>query len=255
MDKEERNALRRDRYKANRDEINKRRRKVNSEKRRHLEFANESSSANTVEVHPMLDKLPNCDQNISSINDIPSTTNQHVFHASVLTSSNLCSVVANDAAIEHRLTDWHIERTFETVNNNSCDPRTLILPKVSPCKYCGAYKFYRDTDRMCCAGGQIVLAESILPEYLVQLITGTDERLTALPRLDPSIVEKLVEVFDPNPYSEFLKHASSLDTIDQYHIVLRSDLGIDQRRYNKPTSTEVAGIWIEDESCEANSEL
>ncbi|KAG9145521.1 hypothetical protein Leryth_026157 [Lithospermum erythrorhizon] len=56
MDKEERNALRRDRYKANRDEINKRRRKVYSEKRRHLEFANESSSANTVEVHPMLDK-------------------------------------------------------------------------------------------------------------------------------------------------------------------------------------------------------
>ncbi|KAG9130232.1 hypothetical protein Leryth_004292 [Lithospermum erythrorhizon] len=45
-----------------------------------------SSSANTTEVHPMLDKLPNCDQNISSINDIPSSANQHVFHASVLTS-------------------------------------------------------------------------------------------------------------------------------------------------------------------------
>ncbi|GAA0145226.1 hypothetical protein LIER_05470 [Lithospermum erythrorhizon] len=122
MDKEERNPLRRDRYKVNIDEINKRRRKVYSEKRRHLEFANESSNANTAEVHPMLDKLPNCDQNIFSINVIPSSTNQHVFHASVLTSSDLRSVVANDDAIEHRLT------------------------------------------------------ESILPEYLVQLITGTDER-------------------------------------------------------------------------------
>ncbi|GAA0165809.1 hypothetical protein LIER_40060 [Lithospermum erythrorhizon] len=280
----------------------------------------------------MLDKLPNCDQNIPSINDIPSSANQHVFHASVLTSFDLRSVVANDAAIEHRLTDWHIERTFETVNNNPCDPRTLILPKVFPCKYCGAYKFYRETDRMCCAGGQIVLTESILPEHLVQLITSIDERskefqnmirtynnyfafttigitcddkyqrrdceiytvkvqgqihhylndlipqdttkkmtgiqfyfydpyhqvsnrLTALPRLYPSIVEKLVEVLYPNPYSEFLKHELSLDNIDQYHIMLRSDLGIDKRRYNKPTSTEVVGIWIEDESCEANSKL
>ncbi|GAA0145225.1 hypothetical protein LIER_05469 [Lithospermum erythrorhizon] len=91
--------------------------------------------------------------------------------------------------------------------------------------------------------------------YFYDLDHQVSNKLTALPRLDPSIVEKLVEVLDLNPYSEFLKHASSLDNIDQYHIVLRSDPGIDQRRYNKPTSTEVAGIWIEDESCEANSEL
>ncbi|GAA0174231.1 hypothetical protein LIER_27670 [Lithospermum erythrorhizon] len=56
------------------------------------------------------------------------------------------------------------------------DVRILILPKVPPCKYCGAYKFYRETDYICCSKGEIVLAESILPPYLVLLITRTDPK-------------------------------------------------------------------------------
>ncbi|GAA0167896.1 hypothetical protein LIER_22734 [Lithospermum erythrorhizon] len=170
------------------------------------------------------------------------------------------------------------------------DARTLILPKVPPCKYCGAYRFYRETNYICCSKGEIALAESILPPYLVLLITGTDpkskefqsmirtynnhfvftsigiscydkyqrrdhgvytvrvqgqihhylndliphdaskklsciqfyfydpqhqlsNRMTTFPRLDGSIVERLVELMEPNTYAEFLKHASTFDNI------------------------------------------
>ncbi|GAA0165206.1 hypothetical protein LIER_43707 [Lithospermum erythrorhizon] len=73
-------------------------------------------------------------------------------------------------------------------------------------------------------------------------------RMMTLPRLDQSIVESLVELLKPNPYSELLRQAYELDEIDQYHIVIRANPELDQRRYNMPTSTEVAGIWTEDEN-------
>ncbi|GAA0183206.1 hypothetical protein LIER_30666 [Lithospermum erythrorhizon] len=70
-------------------------------------------------------------------------------------------------------------------------------------------------------------------------------RLSALPRLNALIVEDLVVLMNSNPYSVFLKEASALEEIDNYHIVIRSDPGLDQRTYNRPTSSEVAGIWTE----------
>ncbi|GAA0167267.1 hypothetical protein LIER_22238 [Lithospermum erythrorhizon] len=70
-------------------------------------------------------------------------------------------------------------------------------------------------------------------------------RLSAVPRLNLSIVEDLFEVMNSNPYSLFLKEASIVDHIDDYHIIIRSDPGLDQRTYTKLTSFEVAGIWTE----------
>ncbi|GAA0147726.1 hypothetical protein LIER_36573 [Lithospermum erythrorhizon] len=81
-------------------------------------------------------------------------------------------------------------------------------------------------------------------------------RISAMPRLDASIVKNLLVVLQPNPYADFLKQAPELNDIDQYCIVVRSDPGLDQRTYNKPLSNEVAGIWIEDESEEnANADM
>ncbi|GAA0160149.1 hypothetical protein LIER_16768 [Lithospermum erythrorhizon] len=204
------------------------------------------------------------------------------------------------------------------------DKRMLIFPKVSPCKYCGAHKFYKETERFCCSGGEVMLSQTILPEYAVKLLTGTDQRskefrnmirtynnhfaytsigmhcderyeyrdhgiytvkvqgqvhhflgdlipedsskkmtrlqfyfydpehqvsnrMETLPRLDETVVGGLVTIMNENPYSLFLKHASTLDNIDEYQIFIKSDPGLDQRVYNRPTSTEVAGIWTENE--------
>ncbi|GAA0158770.1 hypothetical protein LIER_15713 [Lithospermum erythrorhizon] len=60
--------------------------------------------------------------------------------------------------------DYQIELTTVKMNQNveitTFDARTLILPKVPPCKYCGAHRFYKETDFICCSKGEIVLAES-----------------------------------------------------------------------------------------------
>ncbi|GAA0155633.1 hypothetical protein LIER_13321 [Lithospermum erythrorhizon] len=71
--------------------------------------------------------------------------------------------------------------------------------------------------------------------------------MAALPRLDETVVGGLVTVRNENPYSLFLKHACTLDNIDEYQIFIKSDPGLDRRVYTRPTSTEVAGIWIENE--------
>ncbi|GAA0175778.1 hypothetical protein LIER_28889 [Lithospermum erythrorhizon] len=46
-------------------------------------------------------------------------------------------------------------------------------------------------------------------------------RMNTLPRLDTSIVEKLVELMEPNPYVEFLTNLSSLENVDDYYILIR----------------------------------
>ncbi|GAA0172994.1 hypothetical protein LIER_41438 [Lithospermum erythrorhizon] len=48
----------------------------------------------------------------------------------------------------------------------------------------------------------------------------------------------VVLVMNQNPYSIFLKQTYILDNIDEYHIVIKSDSGLDQRVYNRPTSTK-----------------
>ncbi|GAA0184574.1 hypothetical protein LIER_31862 [Lithospermum erythrorhizon] len=62
-----------------------------------------------------------------------------------------------------------IKHTYE-------DQQMLVLPKVPPCKHCGAHKFYKETPRFCCSGGEVILAETELPSYIVHLFTGTDEK-------------------------------------------------------------------------------
>ncbi|GAA0184575.1 hypothetical protein LIER_31863 [Lithospermum erythrorhizon] len=78
-------------------------------------------------------------------------------------------------------------------------------------------------------------------------------QMTALPRLDETVVKGLVLVMEQNSYSSFLKQASMLENIDDYHIIIKSDHGLDQRLYNKPISAEVAGIWTEDEYYDNNN--
>lgn len=73
-------------------------------------------------------------------------------------------------------------------------------------------------------------------------------RTSVLPRLRESTVAGLVKVMQPNPYSCFLKALSTFDNLDNYHIVIKADSMLDQRVYNLPTSSEVAGIWIESET-------
>ncbi|KAL6579383.1 hypothetical protein OROMI_009599 [Orobanche minor] len=212
------------------------------------------------------------------------------------------------------------------------DDRLLILPRVPACRYCAAYKFYRETAHFCCSAGQVSLTPIVLPQYLVSLLTGDDDdprdfrnmihtynnhfafssmsmhyddqfqrrnngvytvrvqgqvyhflgdllpsgpsakvsglqfyiydpehqitsRAAAIPRLRSTTLSGLVSTMNASLYSIFLQNLSTLQDLDQYCIVIKTDSTLDQCVFHKPTSLEVAGVWLEDASGNSTNTL
>ncbi|XP_015161034.1 uncharacterized protein [Solanum tuberosum] len=71
--------------------------------------------------------------------------------------------------------------------------------------------------------------------------------------LNRSVIAKLVEILKINPYSIFLKSLTSIPNLLDFYIALKCASAMDQRTYNLPTVSEVAGIWVDDESNNAIS--
>ncbi|KAJ9557870.1 hypothetical protein OSB04_012484 [Centaurea solstitialis] len=63
--------------------------------------------------------------------------------------------------------------------------------------------------------------------------------------LDRSIVEILTRVLATNPYAVTFRSLAELGPLDNYRVTLNTSVDVDQRVYNRPTTSEVAGIWIE----------
>ncbi|GAA0183240.1 hypothetical protein LIER_30692 [Lithospermum erythrorhizon] len=80
-------------------------------------------------------------------------------------------------------------------------------------------------------GIYIVRAQRQLHHFLNDLV----------PADTSSKVSGLVRVMEPNPYSLFLRSLCILEELERYYIVIKSDSTIEQRVYNKPSSTDVLG--------------
>ncbi|KAL4564801.1 hypothetical protein LXL04_028872 [Taraxacum kok-saghyz] len=65
------------------------------------------------------------------------------------------------------------------------------------------------------------------------------------PNLHKEIVEILTRVLASNPYVETFKRLAELGPLDNYRVTLNASVELDQRVYNRPTTSEVAGIWVE----------
>lgn len=73
-----------------------------------------------------------------------------------------------------------------------------------------------------------------------------DHRKAATKQLDQDVVKRLVDILKGNPYSQqFRSLGAHKDNLDDYRIDLNTDKRLDQRRYNRPLSSEVAAIWVE----------
>jgi hypothetical protein len=73
-----------------------------------------------------------------------------------------------------------------------------------------------------------------------------DHRKKSTENLDQSVVKMLVDILKENPYSKQLRRlGAQTENLDEYRIELNTDQKLDQRRYNKPISDEVAAIWVE----------
>ncbi|XP_073359742.1 uncharacterized protein [Aegilops tauschii subsp. strangulata] len=88
------------------------------------------------------------------------------------------------------------------------------------------------------------------PEHLQLYFYDDDPNLNhrkaATNQLDQDVVKMLVDILKENPYSQqFRSLGAHKDNLDDYGIDLNTDKRLDQRRYNRPLSTEVAAIWVE----------
>lgn len=60
------------------------------------------------------------------------------------------------------------------------------------------------------------------------------------PNLDRLIVEKLTRVLSSNPYVRTFRSLSELGPLDNYRVTLNASVDLDQRVYNRPSTSEVA---------------
>jgi hypothetical protein len=62
---------------------------------------------------------------------------------------------------------------------------------------------------------------------------------------DKEVITHLVNILRDNPYSEHLRSMGQVEDVDDYCITLNLDQRLDQRRYNAPTTSEVAVVWAQ----------
>ncbi|XP_027177750.1 uncharacterized protein LOC113776901 [Coffea eugenioides] len=68
-----------------------------------------------------------------------------------------------------------------------------------------------------------------------------------------SIVQQLKSVLDDNPYSVFIRRLADIKDLDRYRIFLKSNPGLDQRVFNIPSASQVAAIWLDNDTLNGDS--
>ena len=87
------------------------------------------------------------------------------------------------------------------------------------------------------------------PRHLQLYIYDTDEslmhRVRRSPDLNIELIRRILRVLEQNPYAQVFKSLGAVSNLDEYRISLNTDINLDQRRYNAPTTSQVAAIWVE----------
>ncbi|CAH1421261.1 unnamed protein product [Lactuca virosa] len=87
-----------------------------------------------------------------------------------------------------------------------------------------------------------------IPRYLQLYFYDADYEMShRLQRknIDKEIAGKLIRVLATNPYVKTFRRLADLGPLDNYRVTLNASVELDQRVYNRPTTSEVAGIWVE----------
>nr|XP_043639169.1 uncharacterized protein LOC122610240 [Erigeron canadensis] len=63
--------------------------------------------------------------------------------------------------------------------------------------------------------------------------------------LDKDIIRMLTRALSTNPYAQTFRSMADLGPLDNYRVTLNASVELDQRVYNRPTTSEAAGIWVE----------
>ncbi|KAL4580135.1 hypothetical protein LXL04_016316 [Taraxacum kok-saghyz] len=86
------------------------------------------------------------------------------------------------------------------------------------------------------------------PRYLQLYFYDSETEFThrlKWPNLDETIIRYLTTSLTSNPYVKTFRSLRDLGPLDNYRVTLNASVELDQRVYNRPTTAEVAGIWVE----------
>ena len=71
------------------------------------------------------------------------------------------------------------------------------------------------------------------------------KRVKRSPDLDINIIRKILTVLQENPYVHTFRRNGEFPDLDDYRVELNTNVTPDQRRYNAPTTSQVAAIWMD----------
>ncbi|XP_019264032.1 PREDICTED: uncharacterized protein LOC109241725 [Nicotiana attenuata] len=87
--------------------------------------------------------------------------------------------------------------------------------------------------------------------YFYDNANEVGNRMACSDKINESIVKDLMDILKDNPYSIFLRSLTDIPNLQNFHITLKCDAGLDQRVYNLPTTTEIAAIWVDENDSRA----
>jgi hypothetical protein len=70
-------------------------------------------------------------------------------------------------------------------------------------------------------------------------------RVKRSPDLDINLIRNILVILQDNPYVHTFRRNGAFPNLDDYRIELNTNITPDQRRYNAPTASQVAAIWME----------
>ena len=87
---------------------------------------------------------------------------------------------------------------------------------------------------------------SYLQLYFYDTKHEVQNRLYNSNQLNPSILTQIIDILKVNPYCAFFRCLKNIPTLKDFHIHIRSDVALDQRVYNTPSTSQVAAIWVKE---------
>jgi hypothetical protein len=81
--------------------------------------------------------------------------------------------------------------------------------------------------------------------YIYDNDESLSHRVQRSPDLNVDLIPKILRILQHNPYVQTFKSVGLFSNLDEYRIELNTNITQDQRRYNAPTTSEVAPIWVE----------
>lgn len=116
----------------------------------------------------------------------------------------------------------------------------------------GIYTFRAQGQIYHCINGLYPSAQ--VPSYLQLYFYDTTKEVTNRKgkknKLRDDTIAELIEILKANPYSQFFRGLGQIPNLNEYEIRLRATPEVHDRTALPPTASQVAVLWIEDESTE-----